>query len=93
MSQEKKTASFLGLSTFVVGAAFIATLGSLQSAQAQDECSSAADLRADLPVAFTFTPNFPTPSANIPSDAQCADGTFLWNANTPDLWYLSLIHI
>jgi hypothetical protein len=40
-----------------------------------------------VPVPFTFTPNFPTPSANIPSDAQCADGTFLWNANTPDLWY------
>jgi hypothetical protein len=87
MKNAKTSASFTGLSTVVLGAAFIATLGAMRVAQAQDECGSAAVLSDRVPQSFSFTPNFPTPSANIPSDAQCADGTFLWNNNTPDLWF------
>ena len=92
MTLEKKNASSLGVSTclssLLVGTAFIAALAAVSApAMAQDECASAVPLTAGTPAQFTFSPAFPTASANPPTDAQCGDGTFLWTASTRDLWY------
>ena len=88
MTREKKNCPSHGVSSFVVGAAFIATLGGFaMSAHAQDECATATSLTAGVSVPFTFTATFPTPSAGVPVDTQCPDGTLLWTASTPDLWF------
>jgi hypothetical protein len=54
------------------------------AALAQDECTSAVTVTAGVPANFDTTTA--TPSADPPSDAQCA-GTFLNWANSPDVWF------
>ncbi|MEY3027524.1 MAG: Cellulosome-anchoring protein precursor, partial [Planctomycetota bacterium] len=77
-----------GLSSFVAGAAFIATLGGASSAAfAQDECIDATELQLDVPESFMFTPTAPTASEGVPTDAQCNNGSLLWTSATQDLWY------
>lgn len=87
MNRDKMIASLSGLRFFTLGA-FVAALGGVTSAvHAQDECINAQVLQVGTPISFTFSPTFGTPSANPPLDTQCADGTFVWTAATPDLWY------
>ncbi len=65
----------------------VATLGATllaSAALAQDECATATNVTAGVPAAFDTTTA--TPSANPPTDAQCA-GTFLAWGNSADVWF------
>ncbi|MEY4831183.1 MAG: hypothetical protein RLZZ562_2979, partial [Planctomycetota bacterium] len=71
-----------------IGVALLASVPGISTlAHAQDECVQAVPLTVGTPVTFTFTSTFPTASASIPVNTQCADGTLLWTETTPDLWY------
>ncbi len=71
-----------------IGLALLASVPGISTlAHAQDECAQAVPLTVGTAVTFTFTSTFPTASASVPVDTQCADGTLLWTETTPDLWY------
>jgi hypothetical protein len=71
--------STLTWSVATVGATLVAS-----ASLAQDECSSAVTVTAGVPAAFDTTAA--TPSANPPTDTQCA-GTFLNWGESPDVWF------
>ena len=61
-----------------IGLALLASVPGISTlAHAQDECAQAVPLTVGTAVTFTFTSTFPTASASVPVDTQCADGTLL----------------
>ena len=63
-------------------ATLMATLS--HTALAQDECATAINLTSGVPAAFDTT--VATPSADPPSDAQCANSSLDWGSSA-DVWF------